>query len=131
VAAFAGVDPTRLLVDSMRVCRMNHTILANNIANVDTPNFNPTQLDFQATLRGMLEGRGSVSLRKTLPGHIEQTASRTHSGRLSLVAKNDHNKVDIDDQMAQLDQNTGRYSTYGSLLVKRFGQVKDMLSGLR
>lgn len=128
---FAGVDTGRLLIQAMRVAEANHRILANNIANVDTPHFNPTHMDFQKTLRAVLEGRGRVSLRKTHPRHLSLSADRPQFERLAILSKNDYNKVDLDEEMARLSKNTGRYTTYGSLLVKRFDQLKNMLTNLR
>ena len=129
--AYAGIDTTRLLQEGMRVCEMNHRIIANNVANVDTPHYNSVSLDFQATLRSALEGRGRISLRKTQPEHLE--AQRFHPAfeATSVFSKNDYNKVDIDEQMAQLSKNTGRYTIYGSLLAKRFDIVKNMLTQVR
>ena len=46
---YAGVDTTNLLVQAMKVREQNHRYLANNIANVDTPNFTPSEIDFQTT----------------------------------------------------------------------------------
>jgi flagellar basal-body rod protein FlgB len=128
---FAGVDTTRLLVEAMKVTQENHRILANNIANVDTPNFNPTELDFQATLRNAIEGRGRISLRRTQPQHFERVVHRPEFERLGFLSKNDYNKVDLDDQMAKLAENTGRYTTYASLVIKQFEEVKNMLTALR
>jgi flagellar basal-body rod protein FlgB len=129
--SFEGVDTTRLLVEAMKVSRDNHRIIANNVANVDTPNFNPSELDFQTTLKNALDGKGSISLRRTLPQHFERVSGGPEFERLAFLSKNDYNKVDLDDQMAKLSENTGRYNVYGSLLVKRFGAVKDMLTALR
>ena len=128
---FAGVNTVQLLVGAMNVCKENHLVLANNIANVDTPGFNPTELDFQATLRAELEGQGRISLRKTQPQHFERDVDRSNFERLAILSKNDYNKVDLDDQMAKLSENTGRYTTYASLLRKQFDQVSNMLTSLR
>jgi flagellar basal-body rod protein FlgB len=129
--AFEGVDTTQLLVTAMKVARENHRIIANNISNVDTPNFTPTKLDFQTTLRNTLDGQGRVSLRKTQPQHIERSVSRPEFDHLAFLSKNDYNKVDLEEEMANLDENTGRYTTYGSLVVKQFDMVKNMLTALR
>jgi len=128
---YAGVDTSRLLIEAMKVAQINHRIIANNIANADTPHFNPTRLDFQATLRSAVEGRGRISLRKTQPRHLDIRKYRPQFERLAFLSKNDYNKVDLDEEVALLSENTGRYTTYGSLLVKRFDQVKNMLTNLR
>ena len=128
---YAGVDTSRLLVEAMKVAEANHRIIANNVANADTPHFTPTRLDFQATLRSAVEGSGRISLRKTQPRHLDVSRDRPAFDRLAVLSKNDYNKVDVDQEMALLSENTGRYTVYASLLVKHFEQMKHMLNDLR
>jgi flagellar basal-body rod protein FlgB len=129
--AYDGVDVATLLQRGMQVAEMNHRYIANNIANIETPNYNPTKLDFHATLKAMLDGRGRVSLRRTQPRHIELNRDLPVTKRVAISSKNDYNKVDLDQEMADLAENTGRYMVYGSLLTKRFQIVKNMLANLR
>lgn len=129
--AFRGVDSVQLLTAAMKTAMQNHTVIANNIANVDTPGYNPVRLDFQTTLRDALEGRGRVSLRKTQARHLDALREFPRFQHLALSSKNDYNKVDIEQEMADLSENTGNYTIYGSLLVKQFKAAKDMLSTLR
>ena len=130
MTSFAGVDTSDLLVQAMKVRERNHRFLANNIANVDTPHYTPVELDFQKTLQTMIEGRGGVALRTTRPRHFDHESHRTNFDRLAFLSKNDYNKVDIDDQMNKLSQNTGQYSTYARLLSKKFEMTKAMLNSL-
>ena len=129
--AFDGVNSVQLLQRAMQVCTQNHTVIANNIANADTPNFTPSKLDFQRTLRDNLEGRGRFSLRKTQARHLDVTREIQRFEHIALFSKNDYNKVDLEQEMANLSENTGNYTIYGSLLAKQFKQVKDMLAGSR
>ena len=128
---YAGIDTTRLLQEAMKVTEFNHRIIASNVANVDTPGYNPVEVDFQATLRSAIEGRGRISLRKTRSQHFEAKTSRPHFGNGTVFSKNDYNKVDIDKEMANLSKNTGRYVIYGSLLAKRFGLIKNIFTQMR
>lgn len=128
---FPGVDTPVLLQSAMRVASMNHRVIANNVANVDTPNFNPVEVDFQATLHAVLEGRERISLRRTHPRHLEATRNLVRFERLAKTSKNDYNKVDLEHEMAKLSMNTGRYTTYSSLLIKGFRQFRDMLANIR
>ena len=131
MTAFAGVNTTELLVAGMRLAQDNHRIIANNIANVDTPRYNPVEMDFQSTLRNAVEGRGRISLRRTRPQHLDASRfSIRHTSRVH-ISKNDYNKVDIEQEIANLAENRGRYNVYGSILVKQFAMVKSMLSNLR
>ena len=131
MSAYGGVDASHLLVTAMKVARENHRAIASNIANIDTPNYNPLEMDFHKALDKALAGEGRISLRTMQPRHIEKSTHRPYFERLVQSSKNDYNKVDLDDQMAKLAQNTDRYTIYGSLLVKRFEEVKSMLAALR
>ena len=131
MSAYSGVDTSHLLVTAMKLCKENNRIIASNVANVDTPNYNPLEMDFKKALHQALNGQGRISLRTVQPRHIEKSTHRPQFERLVHSGKNDYNKVDLDDQMAKLAQNTSRYTTYGSLLVKKFDQVKSMLAALR
>lgn len=127
---FAGVDTNRLLVQAMSTAEKNQRVLSQNIANVDTPNYTPVSLDFQKTLRAAIEGRGGFALRTDQPRHLDFSENRPEFERLAFLSKNDYNKVDLDEQMAKLSENTGNYTTYAALLSKRFEMVKSMLSSL-
>ena len=128
---YASIDTSRLLIASMRVAQDNHRFIANNIANVDTPGYNPVSLDFQATLRNAIEGRGRIALRRTRTRHLKAEKTGVALEGLVLQSRNDYNKVDIDQEIANLAKNRGRYTVYGSLLVKQFQMVTNMLANER
>ncbi len=129
--AFSGVDTIDLLQAGMRTAQMNHRLIANNIANVNTPNFNPVHMDFQETLRAVLEGRDRFSLRRTDPRHLDSTRNLVDFERLADRSKNDYNKVDLEEEITGLAENAGRYTLYSSLLQSRFGQYRSMLTNIR
>lgn len=128
--SFSGVDATTLLVSAMKTAQMNHRRLANNIANADTPGFNPTNLNFQKTLEAVVENRESLTLRKGASRHLAFKRETVELEDVAYLSKNDYNKVDLDDQLSRLQENTGNYTMYASLLTKRFQMVKNMLSAL-
>ena len=128
---YGRVDTTQLLVEGMRVAQFNQRLIANNIANADTPNFNPSRLDFDRTLRRAVEGVGTFQLRKADPRHLSGARIRPVMDRSVLLSKNDTNKVDLDEEMVRLSDNTGRFTTYGDFLVRRFQSIKSMLQDLR
>lgn len=128
---FAGVDATTVLHQAMRVAELNQRIISNNIANADTPHYNGARLDFQATLQNAIEGRDRVSLRKTQVRHLDATRLMSRLESIAATSKNDYNKVDLDQEMLDLSENTGKYVTYASLMTKRFQIVKNMFSNIR
>ncbi len=130
MGAFAGIDTDQVLLGAMRAAALNHRYIANNIANVDTPGYTPTELDFKATLREAIEGRGGFALRTTQPRHLDFRTDRPQFEGIAFLSKNDYNKVDLDDQMAKLAENTGKYTTYARILAKRFAVLKTTLNAL-
>ena len=131
MVAFAGVNTSRLLVAGMRLAQDNHRIIGNNIANVDTPGYNPVEMDFDSSLRSAIEGRGRISLRETRPQHLGASRFKMEHSSISTGSKNDYNKVDLETEIANLDENRNRYNLYGSILVKQFSMVKNMLANTR
>jgi flagellar basal-body rod protein FlgB len=128
---FGGVEIVNLLQNGMRVAEYNQKLIANNVANADTPRFNSVELDFQKTLKASIEGRVQFSLRKTDARHLESNSYQPVMKRVAPLSKNDYNKVDLDEEMVKLSDNSGKYTLYSRLLVKHFQQTRTMLSNLR
>lgn len=105
---------------------------ANNIANVDTPDFTPTQVDFPASMRAAIRGTGAgagLHLARTdaahlsapsggIPGAIVQPSQQAD-------ARTDGNRVDLDYELTQLARNP--YTTLAELLKHQNRLVRDVL----
>ena len=131
MSLFRGVSTVDLLATGMKVSQDNHRIIANNIANADTPGYSPVNMDFHATLRDTLAGAGRISLRNTRPKHLQASFSKPIQQQFMSTSKNDRNMVDLEMQIANLSENTGKYSLYSSILTKHFQMVKYMLTNTR
>jgi flagellar basal-body rod protein FlgB len=107
---------------SLRLLERNNHLLANNIANIDTPNFKPSHIDFQESLRGALGRTGGGGRDRGLRVVMEEDG---------LESRNDGNTVDIETEMMKLAENTNKYNIYSALLKKKFDGMKKMLAGLR
>jgi flagellar basal body rod protein FlgB len=88
-------------------------------------------MDFQGTLRAVIEGRERIGLRRTHPRHLDAERLLVDMGALAAHSKNDYNKVDMEHEMSKLDQNRGRFVTYSALLDKRYTQLREMLTNIR
>lgn len=131
MSLFSGVSTVDLLATGMSVAQDNHRIIAQNIANADTPGYRATNMDFDATLREAVGGRGRISLRNTRPQHLQASIYRPISKSFSSIAKNDGNMVDLEMQIANLSENTGKHNLYATILAKQFQMTKNMLTNLR
>jgi flagellar basal-body rod protein FlgB len=124
LAAVRGMPTVDLLAVSLRLLERNNRLLANNIANVDTPNFKPSHLDFHESLKKVLRHTTSASggVGRPLPMVLEEDGAE---------ARNDGNSVDIETEMMKVAENTAKYELYAGLLKKKFEITKGMLTRLR
>lgn len=125
-----GFDTNQVLLSAMKTAEANHRLIANNIANADTPQFAPAEMDFQKTLQAMVEGRSHTALRTSRSRHIDMASIHTRVDRKSFLSKNDFNQVDLDSELAKLGENRGNYIVYSRLLAKKFQMTADTLSSL-
>lgn len=128
--ALSGISVEHVLTAAIRTTEMNHRFIANNIANADTPGYSPVVMDFQKTLREQVHGRGGFSLRKSRPRHMSFSSQRPQLEQRVRLSKNDFNKVDLDEEVARLAENTSKHTTYTMLLSKRFDEAVNMLRSL-
>jgi flagellar basal-body rod protein FlgB len=88
---------------------LRQKVLADNVANVDTPEFKRSDVDFQAVLGAALVNEGeNLPLKRTSPQHI----SDMNNGQEQVVKtdygtslRNDGNNVDIDREMTNVAEN--------------------------
>ena len=101
----------------------------NNIANVDTPGFQPQQVDFKASLHAALSARpGGVRLARTHLGHLATTGGLpglTVRPSHQATHRTDGNAVDLDYEMTQLARNPFR--TVSEILKNQNRLVRDVL----
>lgn len=111
-------DTFSLLQRSLGLRVFRQKVLASNIANAETPGFEPQDVPFEKILSRFLEKAGEVVLAKTHPSHMENGEGVGHP--LERVAE----AFEIDREMAKLAENNLRFHADVQALVKR-------LEGLR
>ena len=97
-------------------------LLAENVANADTPGFKAHDLSFthELDLARMVRSRPDTAL-----GSLDARVVDTPDG----AAKLDGNDVDIDRQMTRLSQNTIYHNVVVHLLNARFNALKSAIHG--
>lgn len=111
-------------------------VLANNIANADTPNFKARDFDFSAELSkaaqgGQLTG-GSHGLRTTDARHLNARldslgAEREMLYRIPAQPSMDGNTVDMDYERGEFADNAVRYQAGLTLMNSRIQGLKSAL----
>lgn len=108
-------------------------VLANNIANADTPNYQARDLDFAAVLAEQNAGQNSkFSMSRTSSMHIPsdgiELADPALRFRSPLHASIDQNTVDLQLEQSNYAQNSVQFQASFTLLNNKF---KGLVSALR
>lgn len=109
-------------------------VLANNIANADTPGYQARDLDFSAVLAEQAHAaqEPGVSLLRTQSGHISgegvELADPALRFRNPLHAALDQNSVDLQQEQARYAENSLQFQTSFTLLNSKF---KGLMTALR
>jgi flagellar basal-body rod protein FlgB len=140
-------DPTiRALDGGLRGLTARQRTIASNIANIDTPGFKPTSVDFESALAanwaqeqeapgaGAASTDASAGMLRTDPRHFaiaDPAAAGASVNAASANARNDGNVVDLETEMSALMETGIRYGSLSRMLQGKFGQLRDVISGGR
>ena len=115
-----------LLQHSLDYHLRRHGLLASNIANAETPGYQPLDLSFQATLSRTVDLRGSDA--RHLGASEESRFSRGIFTDPSGTPGNDGNTVSLDREMAKLTANSIRYRSAAEMLGRRVAMLRYAVS---
>ena len=96
---------------------MRQRVISNNIANVNTPNYQRLDVDFEEQLAKELKG---TSVSAAVPSVVLTKG---------LTARGDGNNVDIDREIGQLNKNAMLQQTYLQLLGSQLERMKLAIQG--
>lgn len=107
---------------------LRNDILANNLANVDTPGYKRKDIDFESQLRRAL---GS-SRYESVDSKVSHVTSTELEGRVYTDATNfsyrlDGNNVDIDTENVELASNQIKYNGLMSGINQEFANLKMVM----
>ena len=110
---------------ALTAASIRQEVIANNVANVNTPNFKKSVVEFEELLAREIYGEeddGKLKMARTHDKHLpyvplEFRAEPTISPDNSTVMRVDDNNVDIDIEMASLAKN----QLYYNAIVTQFG----------
>lgn len=106
-------------------------IIANNLANVSTPNYKRKDLEFESILAEALTDTTTRNMDKkvaNLNSNLSSLKSRIYTEYSSLSYRYDGNNVDVDTESAYLADNQIRYYTLLDSMIHEFNRLKSVLS---
>jgi flagellar basal-body rod protein FlgB len=134
VNLFAGTIAT--LSRSLDLRARKHEMILNNVANADTPNYQPFALNVEEALQKDDQTAISTRMRQTdeqhLPGQSvsdEPPAAAVSAGDDPLLFRGDRNGVDIDAEMTALAKNSLLYKASAQLVASKFKGLKHAITG--
>jgi flagellar basal-body rod protein FlgB len=129
INAHLGVHAQALQVRSTRA-----ELIANNLANADTPDYKARDIDFRAALSSAGAGPGGVQLATTRANHLG--GSTAGSGidaaaqyRVPLAPSLDGNSVDVQVEQAAFAENSVRYQATLTFLNSRLRGLMTAITG--
>ena len=108
-------------------------VLAQNVANADTPGYVPKELskvDFGRVLENVTKDKG-VRVETTQAGHMPSANMiadpKARAARLVYEVAPDGNEISLEEQMVKSSQNTMDYNLMATLYQKNVNMIKTVL----
>lgn len=128
-------QPMDTLQKGLSVGWKRNAVIRNNIANVETPNFKSSYVEFESLLRkaaeddGKLEGRLTHTRHIPIGGRIDLNSIGPQVFRNEeLSMRMDGNNVDIEAENVKLAQNSIQYNTIMEKLNSEIRRLKTAIS---
>lgn len=128
-----------LMENTLMASDLKQRVYANNIANQNTPEFKQQDVQFTSLLQQAMAAAPPAKLgQKFIPisagGYpLNIQAASEITPRIvqppSTVMSNNGNNVDIDAQMVNLAENQIEYNTLVKIVLDKFNNIKNAISG--
>jgi flagellar basal-body rod protein FlgB len=119
--------------DALNVYARRTEVLANNLANADTPNYKARDVDFRSVLAATGgKTAAPLALTGTQGVHLQGSAGAAGAGlkyRVPLAPSLDGNTVDPQLEQAAFAENTVRYQSALMFLSDKFKTLMTAITG--
>lgn len=127
-----------MLSNAIAGADMEHSAIANNIANVNTPNYHRQSVSFKdalAAAAGDADDSSQLELATSderhfgapLRGGAQTFAPQVQSDEGTKM-RADGSNVDVDVEMARLSENSGYSQTMSQLLSVQFSRLREAIT---
>jgi flagellar basal-body rod protein FlgB len=123
------------LEKGLKAAWTRNSVLSNNIANVDTPGFKSSSVEFESLYKQSMEDQADgFKLKKTQSDHMDignpdlEDVSPVVVQNSDTTNRMDGNNVDIDQQMADIAKNV---IYYNALTRKISGELEQLSYAIR
>jgi flagellar basal-body rod protein FlgB len=144
------IDPSMsILTQALDGLASKQAIISSNLANIDTPNYQPQTVDFETALQNematMTSSPGNalppsagpsadVAMETTDPRHFSTVGTLATGSTADVAAtseniRNDGNQVDLETEMTALTETQIKYEADSRLIAGKFNMLYDVLGG--
>lgn len=122
-----GIHEHALVARSQRA-----EVLANNLANADTPGYKARDVDFQAMLKQATEASNGTAMSRTHPSHLDVSGS---GGGNELLYRTPHqpsidgNTVDAQQEQSRFMRNAMDFQASFEFLSSKFSGLTKAIKG--
>jgi len=120
-----GNQRINVLEKALDGAMLRQKVIANNLANVDTPGYKAMEVIFEEQLKNSMKEAGSeYNLKTTHPRHLQIPNISSFQVGINVAEgytfRNDGNSVDIDREMARLSKNVVYYNAVSTSMSEEF-----------
>lgn len=103
-----------------------NSVLANNIANVDTPNYKRKDVQFEEYLLSEIGYTDSLD-DEVADADLDMLTATTYTEYTDVSYRIDGNNVDIDTESSELAKNQIKYYTMLDSVSQEFNRIKSVI----
>lgn len=115
---------------------LRNEVISNNIANVDTPGFKASRVQFEDLMAEAADSDGKLKMAVTDEKHMKGTGPETFSQvepeiftDRTTSTRLDGNNVNIENEMVELAKNSIEYYTTVSKINSEFRKLNTAING--
>ena len=106
---------------------IRNEVIANNLANISTPNYKRKDVNFEQYLEKELTGKDMLT-RKVNSLELGNLKATTYTDHATLSYRMDGNNVDVDTENAYLADNQLKYYTLVDSITQEFSRLRTVLA---
>jgi flagellar basal-body rod protein FlgB len=114
------VHSNQLLSRLLDVASLRHRVIAQNVANVNTPGYHQLDVQFEDAFTQALSAGDSTAALRVRPQVVENSTAPERA---------DGNNVDIDVEIARLNKNTLLYRTFAQIIASHVATQRSAITG--
>lgn len=120
----------RLLKTGLNGSSMAQEVIANNLANVNTPGYHAMQAKFKENLAGRIENQEieQACLSVSSPLHLNGEPVESQSDGTSAVITNTDEAPELDRELSKMTENAMYYYALSQLISGKYGLLKNVIS---